>query len=75
MTGSGSAIFALFESKDERERARKVLEGDRVFRGLPCDAGEAGEPAELPAAVAAPVGGASWSRTIDLWPPRSRYAR
>jgi 4-diphosphocytidyl-2-C-methyl-D-erythritol kinase len=33
MTGSGSAIFALFESATERERARTALTGNRVFRG------------------------------------------
>jgi 4-diphosphocytidyl-2-C-methyl-D-erythritol kinase len=33
MSGSGSSLFAIFESVAERERARKVLDGDRVFRG------------------------------------------
>jgi len=32
MTGSGSALFALFGSKAERDFAGKVLEGDRVFK-------------------------------------------
>jgi 4-diphosphocytidyl-2-C-methyl-D-erythritol kinase len=33
MTGSGSALFALFASKAERDLAEEVLEGDRVMRG------------------------------------------
>jgi 4-diphosphocytidyl-2-C-methyl-D-erythritol kinase len=33
MTGSGSAIFAVFGSRQERERARQTLEGDGSFRG------------------------------------------
>jgi len=33
MTGSGSALFALFESKAERDLVEKVLEGDPVIEG------------------------------------------
>jgi len=33
MTGSGSALFAIFASKAERDFAEQVLEGDRVMRG------------------------------------------
>lgn len=33
MSGSGSSIFAIFESVAERARARKALDGDRAFRG------------------------------------------
>ena len=32
MTGSGSALFALFESTAERDLAQKVLEGDSVMK-------------------------------------------
>jgi 4-diphosphocytidyl-2-C-methyl-D-erythritol kinase len=32
LTGSGSALFALFGSKAERDLAEKVLEGDRVLK-------------------------------------------
>jgi len=32
MTGSGSALFALFESSAERDLAKKVLEGDKVMK-------------------------------------------
>ena len=31
MTGSGSAIFAIFGSRTERDRAEAVLKGNRVF--------------------------------------------
>ena len=31
MTGSGSAIFAVFHSRAERDRAEAVLKGNRVF--------------------------------------------
>jgi 4-diphosphocytidyl-2-C-methyl-D-erythritol kinase len=33
MTGSGSALFAVFTSPAERDRAEKVLEGDGAIRG------------------------------------------
>jgi 4-diphosphocytidyl-2-C-methyl-D-erythritol kinase len=33
MSGSGSTIFALFESKQDRERALKSLSGDRMMEG------------------------------------------
>ncbi len=33
MTGSGSSVFAIFRSREERERARIVLQEDRVFEG------------------------------------------
>jgi 4-diphosphocytidyl-2-C-methyl-D-erythritol kinase len=78
MTGSGSAIVAIFRSKAERERARKALEGDRVFRGCRV----------MPAAL---VSQRSYERiwrrqlhdhlapgshlTDVLWPPLTRYAQ
>jgi 4-diphosphocytidyl-2-C-methyl-D-erythritol kinase len=34
MTGSGSAVFAIFASRTDRERARRVLQVDRVFKGF-----------------------------------------
>jgi 4-diphosphocytidyl-2-C-methyl-D-erythritol kinase len=34
MTGSGSAVFAIFGSSEERDRARRMLQGDRVFQGF-----------------------------------------
>jgi hypothetical protein len=33
MTGSGSALFALYASKAERDFAEKVLEGERLMTG------------------------------------------
>jgi 4-diphosphocytidyl-2-C-methyl-D-erythritol kinase len=74
MTGSGSAIFAVFESNEALRRARKVLERDRVFEGCKL------VPARL-------ISGRNyrrlWRRRLEkhivpddnLWPPRSRYAR
>jgi len=74
MTGSGSSIFAIYGSKDDRERARKVLEGDRVLAGCRV----------TPARMVSRAGYQRlWRRQLrdhllpddDLWPPRSRYAR
>jgi 4-diphosphocytidyl-2-C-methyl-D-erythritol kinase len=74
MTGSGSAMFAIFRSKAESERARTVLDGDRVLQG--CQA----MPAKL---VSRRNYQRLWRRQLrehlvpgdELWPPRSRYAR
>ena len=74
MTGSGSSIFALFESIGARERARKVLEGDRLFRDCRL------LPARL---VSRKSYQRLWRRQLKehiipdetLWPPQSRYAR
>jgi 4-diphosphocytidyl-2-C-methyl-D-erythritol kinase len=74
MTGSGSTIFALFASKEERARAERVLNGDRVFGG--CRLMES----EL---VSRKSYRRMWRRQLRehlnpsevLWPPRSRYAR
>jgi 4-diphosphocytidyl-2-C-methyl-D-erythritol kinase len=74
MTGSGSAIFAVFGSRQQRDRAAAVLKGDRVF----------GKYLVMPAAL---VNRRSyqrlWRRQLggqisadqSLWPPRSRYAK
>ncbi len=67
MTGSGSAIFALFRSIEERERARKVSDGDAISARL----------------VSRGAYQRLWRRQLrdhiiageDLWPPRSRYER
>ena len=72
MTGSGSTIFALFSSREERAHAGKILDGDRVFRG--CGFKEA----EL---VNRRSYQRMWRRQLRehldpnevLWPPRSRY--
>lgn len=74
MTGSGSALFASFETREERARAREICGQDRVFRGC-----------ELMAA--APVSRAGYQRMWrnqlrehlstgnQAWPPQSRYAQ
>jgi 4-diphosphocytidyl-2C-methyl-D-erythritol kinase len=74
MTGSGSALFAIYGSVGERDLARKVLEADRVFR----------ECRVMPAKL---VSGRSYQRLWRkqlvehlspndlLWPPQSRYER
>ncbi|MCU1337606.1 MAG: 4-diphosphocytidyl-2-C-methyl-D-erythritol kinase [Bryobacterales bacterium] len=74
MTGSGSAIFAAFGSRLERDRAEAVLKGDRVF----------GKYLIMPASL---VNRRSyqelWRRQLhqhirvdqSLWPLQSRYAK
>ena len=75
MSGSGSTIFALFDSEQDRTRAVKGLSGDRVFQD--CRLIEA----EL---VSRRGYQRLWRRQLrehlvpfkeDLWPPRSRYAQ
>ena len=77
MTGSGSALFAVFGSKGERDLAAKTLEGDKVFEDCRV----------IPASL---VSGSSyrrlWRRQLaeyiegprtpnkNLWPPHSRHA-
>jgi len=74
MTGSRSAVFAIFRSKAERERVQKGLKGDRVFDGcrlLPSRFMSRRNYERL------------WRRQLrdfltpddTSWPPRSRYAR
>ncbi len=74
MTGSGSALFAVFGSTTERDLAESSLEGDRGFRGGRI----------IPARL---VSRRSYRRLWDgqlaglavssegIWPPHSRYAR
>jgi 4-diphosphocytidyl-2C-methyl-D-erythritol kinase len=74
MTGSGSTIFALFSSKEDRARVKRMLDVDRVFRG--CGTVEA----DL---VSRKAYQRMWRRQLRehlnpnevLWPPRSRYAQ
>ncbi len=71
MTGSGSAIFGLFASVEDRERARRVLDGESGLQVT---------PAKL---VSRRTYQRLWRRQLrdhmvpgdDLWPPRSRYER
>jgi 4-diphosphocytidyl-2-C-methyl-D-erythritol kinase len=74
MTGSGSAIFAVFKSAAERDSARKKLDQDPVFRGCGI------LPAKL---MSRRSYQRLWYRQLrehvspdkQLWPPRSRYER
>jgi 4-diphosphocytidyl-2-C-methyl-D-erythritol kinase len=78
MTGSGSAIFSIYASAEERERARQSLDGDRLSRRLFEGCGLL--PARL---VSRRTYQRLWLRQLaehldpqkNLWPPRSRYAR
>jgi 4-diphosphocytidyl-2-C-methyl-D-erythritol kinase len=74
MTGSGSAVFAIFRSCEERVRAQRVLQGDRVFRGFRL----------VPASLVSRAGYRRlWRRQLaehvelqdNTWPPQSRYGR
>jgi 4-diphosphocytidyl-2-C-methyl-D-erythritol kinase len=74
MSGSGSTIFALFESEQDRERALGGFSNDRVFKGCRVT------KAEL---VGRRGYQTLWRRQLKehlvpfkaghLWPPRSRY--
>jgi 4-diphosphocytidyl-2-C-methyl-D-erythritol kinase len=79
MTGSGSAIFAVFGSRVERDRAEAVLKGDRVF----------GKYLVMPGALVSRGSYQKlWRRQLrqhvhvdqmranqSLWPLHSRYAK
>jgi len=74
MSGSGSAVFALFGSSEARARAKRVLEGDRVLDGCRLI------PAEL---VSRRRYQRMWQSQLsgrpaadnELWPPQNWYAR
>ncbi len=79
MTGSGSAIFGVFESRQKRDRAEELLKGDRVFGKYLVMAGEL---------VSRRSYQRLWRRQLgqhirpdrgradqSIWPPQSRYAR
>jgi 4-diphosphocytidyl-2-C-methyl-D-erythritol kinase len=74
MTGSGSALFALFESTAERDLAQKVLEGDSVMKASRI------LPARLVSAISyrrmwqKQLAAAGLSSDL-LWPLPSRHAR
>ena len=74
MTGSGSAMVGIFGSREQRDQARIVLEGDRVFRGYRV----------FPASLVSGAGYRRlWRRQLadhlvpdkNTWPPQSRYER
>jgi 4-diphosphocytidyl-2-C-methyl-D-erythritol kinase len=66
MTGSGSAIYGIFQDQEHLERAKKRFPDERIF---------------AISFVSRPQYRAAWRRMLslhtkgDLWPPRSRYAR
>jgi 4-diphosphocytidyl-2-C-methyl-D-erythritol kinase len=74
LTGSGSALFALFRRKSSAEHGRRVLKGEDSFRGMQV-------------VLASLVSGARyqrmWRRQLkehlaqdnESWPPRSRYVQ
>ena len=74
MTGSGSALFGIYGSAVERDLARKVLEGDRVFNECRV------MPARL---VSRRSYQRLWRKQLaehlgpdeSTWPPPSRYER
>jgi 4-diphosphocytidyl-2-C-methyl-D-erythritol kinase len=74
MTGSGSALFALFDSTAERDLVKKVLEGDQVMKASRI------LPARL---VSATSYRRMWQKQLAaaglasdlLWPLPSRHAR
>jgi 4-diphosphocytidyl-2-C-methyl-D-erythritol kinase len=75
MSGSGSTIFALFNSVEERGKALLAVNKDRVFKGSRV----------MEAELVSRRGYRNlWRRQLkehlvpvkdDLWPPRSRYER
>jgi 4-diphosphocytidyl-2-C-methyl-D-erythritol kinase len=78
MTGSGSALFAVFGSKQERDAARKSLERERVFRDcrvIPAGTISGRRYRHLWRAQLAQHLAPETAATKDSWPPRSRYAR
>ncbi len=79
MSGSGSTIFVLFESEEDRERAVKSLSRDRLSR----DRAMRGCRMMEASLVSRGVYQRMWRRRLaahldpkdDSWPPRSRYER
>ena len=75
MTGSGSALFAIYATQAERQLARQSLEGDKMFADCRL----------IPARLVSGRGYQRlWRRQLAehlvkpddlIWPPRSRYAR
>jgi len=66
MTGSGSAIFGIFQDQNHLERAKRRFPPERIF---------------AISFLSRPQYRAAWRRALklhtkgDLWPPRSRYVR
>jgi 4-diphosphocytidyl-2-C-methyl-D-erythritol kinase len=80
MTGSGSALFAVFGSTAERDAARKILEEDRALRGAPLLAaslvsGRAYRKLWRRQLAQHLAPSRSQAESDLIWPPRSRYAQ
>jgi 4-diphosphocytidyl-2-C-methyl-D-erythritol kinase len=77
MTGSGSALFAVFGSKAERDLVAKTLEGDGVFeycRVVPASLVSGGSYRRLWRRQLAEYIEAPRTPNENLWPPHSRHA-
>ena len=79
MTGSGSALFAVFGSKIERDAALRSLEQDRVFRDaqvIPATAVSGSRYRRLwRVQLGEHLAPVNLGRYESLWPPRTRHAR
>jgi 4-diphosphocytidyl-2-C-methyl-D-erythritol kinase len=79
MTGSGSALFAVFGSKIERDAALKGLEQDRVFtdaQAIPATVVSGSRYRRLwMVQLREHLASANAGRYESLWPPRTRHAR
>ena len=83
MTGSGSALFALFGSMAERDLAEKVLVGDREFAGSRVIPGKLVSQRsyqrlwrrQLAEHIVGIAGKPAAIPGVAVWPPQSRYAR
>jgi 4-diphosphocytidyl-2-C-methyl-D-erythritol kinase len=76
MTGSGSAIVALFGSSADRDRAQTKLVGDGMQGVAPASlVSRKKYQAMWRKALGEHLGSESRSTGESLWPPRSRYAR
>jgi 4-diphosphocytidyl-2-C-methyl-D-erythritol kinase len=77
MTGSGSALFAVFGSKAERDLAAKTLEGDGVFedcRVIPASLVSGDRYRRLWRGQLADYIAQPRTPDENLWPPHSRHA-
>jgi 4-diphosphocytidyl-2-C-methyl-D-erythritol kinase len=77
MTGSGSALFAIFGSKAERDLVAKTLEGDGVFedcRVVPASLVSGGSYQRMWRRQLAEFISQPRTPNENLWPPHSRHA-
>jgi len=77
MTGSGSALFAVFGSKAERDLVAKTLEGDGVFehcRAVPASLVSGSSYQRLWRRQLAEYSEGPRTPNENLWPPHSQHA-